>query len=234
MEDGAEETLERFSSNTGFLPEDLKGQLVLDVGCGAGRFSKLVNDAGGTVVGFDISSSVDVAFEAIGRRPNVHLLQASVFQMPFAPSTFDSLFSIYVLQHTPDPHRAFLELPLLLKRGGRIAVGVYRWPPNYVLEKYRQWTSRLPPRLLYALCHLAVPIYYLHQIPMIRGITLYLFPIAMYPNWRRRVLETFDFYSSIYQSYHTYPEVFSWFQEAGLEELQLLGADLVALQGRRC
>jgi len=57
-------------------------------------------------------------------------------------------------------------------------------------------------------------------------------PINMHPNWRWRVLDTFDCYSPTYQSYHTYPEVFQWFEEAGLEHIQI-GEPAVTIRGAR-
>ena len=40
--------------------------------------------------------------------------------------------------------------------------------------------------------------------------------------WRWRVLDTFDWYSPRYQSWHTHHEVFGWFKENGLEQVEVL------------
>src|SRR5690242_631794 len=44
-----------FQSRTGFHPEDLRGKLVLDVGCGMGRFAEVATRWGARVVGIDLS-----------------------------------------------------------------------------------------------------------------------------------------------------------------------------------
>ena len=35
------------------------------------------------MIGIDLSFAVDVAFENVGNRENVHILQADLFQLPF-------------------------------------------------------------------------------------------------------------------------------------------------------
>jgi len=59
-------------------------------------------------------------------------------------------------------------------------------------------TTRLPTRWLYALCHAAIPLYYLYRIPLFYPLRL-LTKIAMYPDPEWRVLDTFDWYSARYQ-----------------------------------
>ncbi|MCY2963627.1 MAG: hypothetical protein NT069_08265, partial [Planctomycetota bacterium] len=42
------------------------------------------------------------------------------------------------------------------------------------------------------------------------------------PDIKEHILDTFDWFSPTYQSKHTYPEVFSWFEEAGLEQMRCM------------
>ena len=50
-----------FRRRTGFRPEDLAGKLVLDVGCGMGRFAEVATRWGAHVVGIDLSLASEVA-----------------------------------------------------------------------------------------------------------------------------------------------------------------------------
>src|SRR5512133_3413488 len=50
-----------FRRKTGLRPEDLKGKLVLDVGCGMGRFAEVATRWGARVVGIDLSAAAEVA-----------------------------------------------------------------------------------------------------------------------------------------------------------------------------
>jgi len=125
------ESEETFELSTGIKPEDLAGKLVLDVGCGMGRFSDVVSRAGAETVGIDLSYAIDAAQDNLGGRPNVHLAQADVFRLPFQTGTFDCIFSIGVLHHTPDCRKATMHLMRYLRPGGVLAVWLY---PKYKLD----------------------------------------------------------------------------------------------------
>jgi len=213
-----------FRQKTGLGPEDVKGKLVLDVGCGMGRFLDVVSRWGGRVMGVDLSLAVEAAYANLAGRANVRILQADLFHLPFRPGTFDIVYSIGVLHHTPDCEKAFRQLPKFLKPGGRVAIWVYGPMGPWVRFAgfYRRFTVRMPPRLLHALCHVAIPLYYLYRIPGVGRLFWDLFPASVHPNAAWRVLDTFDWYSPRYQSKHTYPEVYRWFQTEGLVEIELL------------
>ena len=230
-----------FRLRTGFRPEDLAGKLVLDVGCGMGRFADVATRWKAKVVGIDLSLAAEVAARNLAGR-EATIFQADVFQLPFAPECFDFIYSIGVLHHTPDCERAFKMLPGLLKPGGRIAIWLYsRYNAWYRMSDiYRKVTRRMPTRLLYGLCYGVVPLYGIHQvlrrIPLVgrpaSGALAYLVPMAFHPDRAWRILDTFDWYSPWYQSKHTYEEVFRWFESCGLQDLRVIEQP-IAVQGRR-
>jgi len=231
-----------FRNRTGLRPEDLQGKLVLDVGCGMGRFADIASRWGARVVGVDLSAAADVAARNLAERDTVSIFRADVFSLPFAPGSFDYIYSLGVLHHTPNCEQAFKRLPRLLKPGGSIILWVYsgynRW--YRMSDLYRRVTHRLPSRGLHALCHVAVPLYYVHKalrrLPgMGRSLSNLLhvaLPISMHPNAAMRVLDTFDWYSPSYQSKHTYEEVFRWFESSGLEDLRVMH-EPISVRGRR-
>jgi len=90
-----------FRRRTGFRPEDLAGKLVLDVGCGMGRFAEVATRWGAHVVGIDLSLASEVAAENLSDRVAA-IFQADVFHLPFAEGSFDFIYSIGVLHHTPN------------------------------------------------------------------------------------------------------------------------------------
>lgn len=230
-----------FRERTGFTPDDLAGKLVLDVGCGMGRFADIATRWGAHVVGIDLSLASEVAARNLADR-NATFLQADVFKLPFAPESFDLIYSIGVLHHTPDCEQAFKRLPGLLKPGGRIAIWLYSGYNKWyrMSDVYRTVTRRLPPRLLHKLCHVVVPLYGAHQllkkVPLVgrpaSSALAFAFPMAHHrdPEWR--ILDTFDWYSPWYQSKHTYEEVFRWFESCGLENLKVVQKP-IAVQGQR-
>jgi SAM-dependent methyltransferase len=230
-----------FCCRTGFRPQDLAGKLVLDVGCGMGRFADVATRWGAYVVGIDLSLAAEVAARNLAGR-EATIFQADVFELPFAPSSFDYIYSIGVLHHTPDCEKAFKSLPVLLKPGGRIAIWLYSAYNNWykMSDIYRKVTRRMSPPLLHKLCWGVVPLYGVHQvlrkIPLIgkpaSGALSYMIPMAHHPDRDWRILDTFDWYSPWYQSKHTYEEVFRWFEACGLEGLRVVEQP-IAVQGRK-
>lgn len=232
---GSRESEDRLAASLDFPLENLRDKVVLDAGCGTGRFAEVVLKYGGTVVGVDLSYAVDAAFANMGRHPQMHVLQADLFQLPLRTGEFDLIYSLGVLHHTPNPKKAFGSLVPLLKPGGKIAITLYpAYNRAYVLatQFWRTFTTRLSRRLLYALAHAAVPLYYVYRIPGLYHLGCATLPICMHRSWRWRVLDTFDLYSPIYQSHHTHSEVFRWFEEAGLEQIKVRGPG-VSIIGQR-
>ena len=230
-----------FRRRTGFRPEDLAGKLVLDVGCGMGRFAEVATRWGAHVVGIDLSLAADVAAQNLRNR-SASILQADVFDLPFAPDSFDYIYSIGVLHHTPNCEEAFKTLPGLLKPDGRIAIWLYSaYNPWYRMsDVYRKITRRMRPQLLHKLCRMVIPLYWTHQglrkIPLVgkpaAAALAWLIPMSFHKDATWRVLDTFDWYSPWYQSKHTYEEVFRWFEDCGLEDLKVIEQP-IAVQGRR-
>lgn len=225
---------------TGWQPSDISGARVLDVGVGAGRYADVASAWGAEVVGVDLSFAVDAAFHNVGRRPNVHLVQADLFHLPFAPGVFDRVYSLGVLHHTPDTRAAFRAVVPLLRDGGWLAVFLYAHGHyHYLSDFWRKVTTRLPRRLVYYLATVAVPLYWVHKIPVLGKAIQFALPTANWPNWRWRWLDTFDWYTPTFQWKHTWPEVYSWFHEEGFREIQLrqetpdTSLQMICMSGRR-
>lgn len=232
---GRTDSEDRFRKTLGIPLEELKGKIVLDAGCGTGRFAEIALKYGATVIGVDLSFAVDAAFKNIGKHPNMHLAQADLFRLPLKRDVVDAIYSLGVLHHTPNCRKAFEQLPKYLKAGGTVAITVYTGTNKVYVASTNFWrrlTTRLPKRLLYAFACLAGPLYYLYKIPGLYHLGMAIFPINMDHDWHWRVLDTFDCYSPKYQSYHTYPEVFRWFEDQGLSMIRVV-EPAVTVIGRR-
>jgi len=218
-----------FVKKTGLKPQDLKGKLVLDVGCGMGRFAEVATRWGARVIGIDLSAAAEVAAGNLSDR-HFTAFQADVFALPFLPETFDCIYSMGVLHHTPDCEKAFKILPQYLKPGGTIAIWLYSGYNKWYRfsDQYRKITHRMSPRALHRFFRVAVPILYwldrgLRVVPIVgkpvAGLVHLVFPVNRQADPEARVLDTFDWYSPKYQSKHTYEQVFRWFESCGLENL---------------
>lgn len=230
------DALDTFMAKTGLWYGDLHGKRVLDAGCGAGRFTQVVARLGAEVVGVDLSDAAQVAKENMKQYDNVEIVQADINDLPFPDGSFDVIFSIGVLHHTPNTKQAFNSLYRLLKPGGIMAIWVYPnegWKArafNFVSGIHRLYTTKMNKDVLYSICKLAVPAYYLHRIPILGLFTIALFPSSMHPKAEWRVLDTFDWYSPKYQWKHSYKEVEGWFKGLGFKDIERIGFP-VAVRG---
>lgn len=124
---------------------------ILDAGCGSGFSASLwlsPDWGGGCWVGADISEAIDVACDRLAGIPNTHFVQADLLQLPFAPATFDVVFSEGVLHHTPSTERAFKALVPLVAPGGELMAYVYRRKAplrEFADDEIRRTISSLSP-----------------------------------------------------------------------------------------
>jgi SAM-dependent methyltransferase len=212
---------EQFIRKTGFTKEDLRGKLVLDAGVGAGRYSDVVSRWGANVAGVDLSYAVEASHNNFIDRPNVFIAQADISKLPFLPQSFDFIFSIGVLHHTPDTHRFFQYLVPLLKPGGTISIWVYPNEGEYVTRsKWIPFTSRIPDKMFYAWCKWYVTFFYKHRGSPFLGALDKVFPISKQNlGIENDILDTFDAYSPTFHGIHSPEEVRGWFEEAGLVDI---------------
>jgi SAM-dependent methyltransferase len=133
-----------------FDPAGFKDALVLDAGCGNGRFTRACAAfAPRQVVGLDPSQSVVAARANTAGLDHVEILQGDIFQLPFPAASFDHVFCIGVIHHLLDPRAGFLELAKRIKPGGRISIWVYAREGNELVMRFfeplrRHVTSKLP------------------------------------------------------------------------------------------
>lgn len=129
-----------------------EGKQGLDVGCGMGRYTRVVGETGAEIVGLDLSNAVEAAFQNTRHLPNVHIVQGDVLQPPFFSSSFDFAYSIGVLHHLPEPRRGFESLRRLTRPGGGVIIWVYSKTKHPVYTLIRKFTLKLPFRPLRLLC----------------------------------------------------------------------------------
>ena len=228
---------ERFFSETGWDPAWLRGRLVLDAGCGAGRFVEIAAECGAHVVGVDLSSAVLAAAANVARFPDAHIVQASLYELPFRRGSFDACYCIGVIQHTPDPRRTLASLPAVVKDGGHVAVVAYeRKPWTRLNAKYliRPLTRRMPKRVLLKAIQCVMPVAFLatellYRIPVAKRLFKFVIPIANYADEPRlslrqryewSILDTFDMLSPAFDQPQSASEVVGALATAGVVSMR--------------
>ena len=147
---------DRFWKSTGWKKESLKGNIILDAGCGSGRFSEIALKSGATIIAIDYSNAVAAAHKNLGENKNFNVIQADLFNLPFKKNTFDKVFCFGVLQHTPKPSEGIVSLSKVLKIKGKICVDIYWKRFRSLLHvKYllRPFTKRMNKEKLLTLIH---------------------------------------------------------------------------------
>jgi SAM-dependent methyltransferase len=180
------------SLQTWFKPrrlEDLAGLDVLEAGCGMGRHATIACQYGvRTLVGLDLGSAVEAAFQNTRQFPAVCIVQGDIYHPPLRPNVFDAAFSLGVLHHLPDPARGFRALAAAVREDGWFQVWVYGREGNgwivYLVDPVRRLTSRMPLGLLKQLSLLvSIPLLLgartLYQVPWL-GTRL---PYSSYVRW---------------------------------------------------
>jgi SAM-dependent methyltransferase len=119
---------QRLFAETAWTPGDLRALDVLEVGSGAGRFSRvLLEHTEARLWSVDYSTAVDANMATNGKiaPERFHLFQASIYEMPFPDDSFDKVLCLGVLQHTPDFEQSVRALVAKAKPGAEIVVDFY-------------------------------------------------------------------------------------------------------------
>lgn len=220
-----------------YAPDDsaLRGRTVLDAGCGPGRLIPVAASAADYLVGLDLGDHIDRARRRTSALGNVDLVQGSVLAPPFLQESFEVIYSIGVLHHTPDPKESCLQLARLVRRGGAFALWVY--PPSYwggairgvVTRRFHRWFSKLSPfrklriaeRVLYPLGRLQGSLAKRVWLKFLAA-PLFLLPIPRHPRREVMLPTILDYYGPPFISTHTSEEIGAWMREAGLDTVDTL------------
>jgi SAM-dependent methyltransferase len=228
---------QRFFSETGWTPAELAGQDILEVGSGAGRFSEVVlRKTEARLWSVDYSSAVEANLANNGAiaPDRFRLFQASIYEMPFADDSFDKVFCMGVLQHTPDFEASVRALINKAKPGGEIVVDFYEvrgfWTKLNAKYLLRPVSKRVKHDRLLGLIERNVD----WMVKLSRGMSsvglagmtrflplvdLRTFPKDLSPAELREwaVLDTFDMFSPEYDNPQRIRDVARMFERSGAE-----------------
>lgn len=98
---------------------DLAGKRVLDVGCGKGRFARVLAERhpAARIAAMDLSEAMLRFVPA-----PITACSATMTALPFRDAAFDAAYATESLEHAVDIERALAELCRVVKPGGRIVV----------------------------------------------------------------------------------------------------------------
>lgn len=167
---------------------DVKDKVVLDAGCGQGRFSYFYKKMGARkVIAFDLGEQTLIAKRNLDGVEDIHIVQASIFNLPFRKA-FDLISSIGVIHHTPQPEKGLRALYDKLNERGKIFIWVYGYSSIIPVIKFLRFFTlgRGESFNRFISLFFAVPLYLINvlynvmrRIPLIKALAP-LIPFNMY------------------------------------------------------
>lgn len=154
-----------------------KDSVVLDMGCGSGRWTKYVAHKVKVVEAVDPSKAIFFAAKTYSSLYNVRFSRADVENLPFEDNTFDFVFSLGVLHHIPDTTKALKDLISKLKPTGYALIYLYYSLDNrgflfklifHLSGLLRMVISRLPTILKQMVCDVIAVVIYLPLVSLSR------------------------------------------------------------------
>lgn len=142
------------------------GKKVLEVGCGAGRFTEIMLKEGATVFAVDLSSAVEANYENCKHNSNYFVSQASVYELPFNFESFDIVVCIGVIQHTPDSEKTISTLCNYVKPSGMLLIDhyTYGYPTTFFRKLIRKFLLKKEPEYSFQFCErLTKRLYPIHR-----------------------------------------------------------------------
>lgn len=143
--------------------------IVLDLGCGTGRWSIFLADKVKMIEAIDPSKAIFSAAQLCKNYDNINLSQASADTIPFDDNSFDLGISLGVLHHIPDTQKALNDLVSKIKPGGHALIYLYYALDNrsffykllfYASNSIRALISKLPKSIKKFVCDIiAITVY---------------------------------------------------------------------------
>jgi SAM-dependent methyltransferase len=222
------------------LPRELLAgdRVALDVGCGSGRWTRLIAPKFRFVEAVDPSSAVFVAQKNCSSLANVRISMASVSNLPFQEDSFDLVFSLGVLHHIPDTADGIKSCVKMIRPGGYFLVYLYYSLDNRgwifktifrLVNLIRSIVSKLPHRMKNLVCDFIALFIYLPMATLakfteqVAGSTMAKkLPLNYYRNTRFQIMrnDALDRFGTPLEQRFSKAEIQSMMEKAGLTDIK--------------
>jgi len=215
------------------------GARVLEAGCGAGRFTEVMLQAGARVFAADISSAVEANYKNCHAYPDYFICQADIMELPILPEQFDIVVCVGVIQHTPDPEQTMRVLCSHVKPGGMLFLDHYthgyattpvrRWLRSYLQKKPKEFSMEFVQILCRTLWPWHKLLFQMKRVPVLRRfrpILLFWSPLVDYHDaypaldknllFEWAVLDTHDTLTDFYKHFRSAKEISHHLEACGM------------------
>ena len=212
-----EELLDRFLTETNESKESINGKLILDAGCGNGLVNRFIARAGGIIIGFDFSSSIEKAYKN-NMFSNAFFIQADVQYPAVEYEKFDIVHASGVLIHTNNTEYSFSCIDRCVKPGGKMSVWLYHPRKDIIHRSFnfiRRISSRLPVRSQY----------YLYLFTLLPASYIVKRLKGNKQNIREMMVSILDWFSPKYRWEHPSSEATGWFLKRNYHSIKITTTD---------
>lgn len=216
-----------------------KKSIVLDAGCGSGRFTHYLANRAGFVEAIDPSLAVLAASKLLSNTPNVRISKASISNIPFDNNSFDLVMSIGVLHHIPNTLQAMKSCVQKVKSGGYFYTYLYYALDNrgvffkllfHSSNLIRRVISKLPSTLKKILCDLLaillyMPIVYLGRFFRKIGLEKWAvkLPLSFYQDKNFMIIrnDSLDRFGTSLEQRFSKQQIIEMMQSCGLKDINV-------------
>ncbi len=215
-----------------------KESLVIDIGCGSGRFIKYLQGRYKKIIGLDPSSAILSADNLLGKDDTIELVQASTDNIPYPDNYFDFGYSLGVLHHIPDTQKALSDSVRKIKPGGYFLLYLYYSLDNrsvffkllFHLSNAVRWVvSKLPTRIKKIVCDMLAIILYMPFVGLCRllkmmGVPQHIrrkIPLQAYEDQSFYIIrnDSLDRFGTPLEQRFSKKEIYTMMEQAGLSEI---------------
>lgn len=214
------------------LPDDSQG---FDLGCGSGRWAKLVAPRVGHLHCIDPSEAIDVARKNLAGNTNCSFHQASVSEIPFEDNSMDFAYSLGVLHHIPDTAAGMKACVKKIKPGAPFLVYLYYAFDNQPFwfraiwkasDLFRRMISIMPFPLRFVSSQLIAALVYfplakLSRLVEILGGKVHSFPLSAYrfKSFYTMRTDALDRFGTRLEHRYTRIQIQKMMEDSGLEKI---------------
>jgi 2-polyprenyl-3-methyl-5-hydroxy-6-metoxy-1,4-benzoquinol methylase len=214
-----------------------KNSYAIDIGCGSGRWTKVMAARAGFIEAVDPSNAIFAADRLLKNIDNVRLAKASINTLPFDDETFDFAMCVGVLHHIPNTQQAMIDCVKKVKHEGYFYTYLYHDISHKgfltrtafaISNTLRKGISRMPAGLKKFVCDIIAALIYLPLVSLSRFISRLgmkkmakKIPLADYSNKAFFVMrnDALDRFGTRLEQRFTRKQVEEMMQSSGLTEI---------------
>ena len=227
---------------------------VLEVGCGAGRFTEiLLKFPAVRLTSVDLSSAVDANALNFPQNDRHRIIQMDIMYPPFNPRQYDLVICLGVIQHTPNPEATITKLYDQVKPGGDLVIDHYTFEikrlTKFAANLLRPFIKRLPSKWrMHAVKYLVNIFFPIHKAirktPLAQAIFSRVSPINTYfhaypqlsetlqKEWA--ILDTHDGLTDWYKHLRSFDQINTLLKEIGVTKIHITkGGNGIEARGQR-